>query len=509
MTRPALLAAYLLLVVFPARAESWWLVIADSDPLPQPMALYASFGGYPQGFLIQTSDCGDSRNLFAWVMEVQRSAEFAQRALSRLSETRPKAYLLRCDVRPGSLMSWGISPVDESIADVPDRAMTWTDRDRVSSAYPLADGRTVIVVRTFDRTRRDLDEGKRVKVFLGPAFGDLVALSDDCSDAGGFVMQNGLVAFHCGSQADRGFYEVRVFDRRGKPVFRFERCRSPSWAGDRILSCQEEVLSGEDELTLRTKRIALAPGILPSIKPERLWLAIGLTDLPPQEIAIAAKALAEEFRSGFAVQMSDCGGPDDRLVWVAEASPAKEVAEAALARLRTIAKDAYLEACDSGPGTLLHHRVSAVDPSIAEIAESEQEYWNDADKVSSAHPLSDGLTIIRVRYYEPEFFSELPGRIERVLLGLSDGSRLVLEDSCFDGGGFVNRKELVAFHCVDHSIAHLPFYGVRVFDQSGKRVAHIPSCRDPVFSRDDLIACQAISYTEDGELRLQTKYARF
>jgi hypothetical protein len=207
--------------------------------------------------------------------------------------------------------------------------------------------------------------------------------------------------------------------------------------------------------------------------------------------------------------MSDCGGPDDRLVWVAEASPVKEVAEAALARLRTNANDAHLEACDSGPGTLVHHRVSAVDSSIAEIEESEREYWNDADKVSSAHPLADGLTIMLVRYYEPGFYSELPGRIERVLLGFSDGSRLVLEDSCFDGGGFVNRKGLVAFHCLDQSVAHLPFHGVRVFDRSGKRVAHIPSCRDPVFSGDDLIACQSMSYTNDREQRLQTKHARF
>jgi hypothetical protein len=319
----------------------------------------------------------------------------------------------------------------------------------------------------------------------------------------------GRIAFHCGSQADRGFYEVRLFDRHGKAVFRFERCRDPSWAGDRILSCQEEVPSAENSVTLRTKRIALALGILPETKSDRLWLAVGLADLTPQEIAVRAKALAEEFPSGFAVQMSDCGGPDDRLVWVAEASPAKEAAETALARLRTIADDPHLEACDSAPGTLLHHRVSAVDSSIAEIPDSEGEYWNDADRVSSAHPLSDGLTIIRVRYYEPEFYSELPGRIERVLLGLSDGSRLVLEDSCFDGGGFVNRKGLVAFHCVDHSIAHLPFHGVRVFDQSGKRVAHIPSCRDPVFSGDRFIACEAISYTEDRVLRLQTKYARF
>jgi hypothetical protein len=509
LSRIALPAAFLLFAVFPAQAENWWLVIGDSDSAAQRMAQYASFRGYPQGFLIQTSDCGQPTNLYAWVMEVQRSAEFGQRALSRLSENWPKAYLLHCDVQRHSLLSWGLSPVDASIADVPDRAVTWTDRDRVSTSHPLADGRTAIVVRSFDRKRWPSDEGKRVRVILGPAFGDLVNLSEDCPEVGGFAVQRGFIAFHCGSPGPRSFHEVRLFDRHGRSIFRFERCRDPSWAGDRILSCQEEVLSAEGELTLRTKRIALTPGIVAKPEIERLWLAVGLADLPPQEIAIRAKSLSEDFPAGLAVQMSDCGGRDDRLVWVAEASPVKEVAEAALARLRMITNDAHLEPCDNSPGTLLHHRVSAVDPSIAEIAEPEYEYWDDADKVSSAHPLSDGLTIIRVRYYEPGVYSELPGRLERVLLGLSDGSRLVLENSCFDGGGFVNRKGLVAFHCMDQSIAHLPFHGVRVFDQSGKRVAHIPSCRDPVFSRDDLIACQSISYTEDRELTLQTKSARF
>jgi hypothetical protein len=219
LTRSALLAAYLLLVVFPARAESWWLVIGDSNPSPQPMALYASFGGYPQGFLIQTSDCGQPTNLYAWVMEVQHSAEFAQRVLSRLSENHPKAYVLRCDVQPQSLLSWGLSAVDASIADVPDRAMTWTDRDRVSSAHALADGRTVIVVRTFDRARWNSEEGKRSKVFLGPAFADLIALSEDCPEVGGFATQDGLIAFHCGSPTGPVFHDVLLFDRHGRPCF--------------------------------------------------------------------------------------------------------------------------------------------------------------------------------------------------------------------------------------------------------------------------------------------------
>jgi hypothetical protein len=280
LRRIALPAAFMLLAAIPARAESSWLVIGDSDPSPQRMAPYASFHGYPQGFLIQTSDCGQPTNLYAWVLGVQRSAEFAQRALSRLSDIWPKAYLLRCDVRPRSLASWGISPVDESVADVPDHAATWTDRDRVSSAYPLADGRTAIVVHTFDRTRWDLDQGKRVKVFLGPAFGDLVALSDDCPDAGGFAVQNGLVAFHCRSQADRGFHDVRLFDRHGKPVFRFERCRGPSWAGERILSCQEEVHSAE--VSLRSARSGLPshPAFFHQSKPSGCgWRSVSRTFL--------------------------------------------------------------------------------------------------------------------------------------------------------------------------------------------------------------------------------------
>ena len=77
MSRIALTAAFLLFAVFPAQAENWWLVIGDSDSSAQRMAQYASFKGYPQGFLIQTTDCGQPTNLYAWVMQIQRSAEFA------------------------------------------------------------------------------------------------------------------------------------------------------------------------------------------------------------------------------------------------------------------------------------------------------------------------------------------------------------------------------------------------------------------------------------------------
>ena len=468
------------------------------------------FGHYSSGFLIQTRDCGETDNLFAWVIDVRRSAEFVQGELSRLSELWKGAYLLRCDVQRRTLLSWGVSPVDDSIADVPARATSWTDRDRVSTAYPLQDGRTIIVVRTFDPHRNARFEGKRVQVFLGPAFGDLLLLDSDCPDAGGFAAQDGLVAFHCvREKAGRLHHAIEIFDRHGLQVAEFERCRDPAWSGDRVLSCQEEALGAGGELSLRTKRIALSPGILAATKTIRLWFPIGASGSSAAEIAKTAKAFSQDFPGGLVVQMSDCGGPEDRLTWVAEASFSEDLAKATLARLRTTAPDAYLESCDARAGTLLSFRMTAVDPSIADIPEGDQEYWNDADRVSSARPLPDGRTIILVRAYDAADGSELLGRSERVLLGMPDGSRSVLVNSCNEAGGFVTRKGLVALHCVKEAIAHLPFPSVEVFDQRSIQIAHIRACRDPVFKEDRVIACQSVSYTRDRELKLKTKHTRF
>lgn len=508
MIRAALIAL-LLGIAASARAETWWLVIGASDPSPVGIARQLKFLSerFPGGFLIQTGDCGHPDNLFAWAIDARRSAEAAQEALSLLSVLWGGAYVMRCDVKPDTLLAWGISPVDETIADVPANAASWTDRNRVSLAHPLPDGRTIIVVRSFDPHRNRPLEGKRERVLLGPAFGDPLLLDEDCADAGGFSVQDGLVAFHCGREFVAGhlLHAVTVFDRHGKRRAEFNRCRDPYWSGDHVLVCQEEAITPEGDLKPRTKRIALTPGIIPETKIERLWLPVGATDSSPAEIARRAKSLSRDFPGGLVVQMSDCGGPENSFAWVAEASDSKAAAEATLLRLRTKAPGAALEPCDARAGTLLAFRVSAVDESIADIPEWGKEFWSEAARVSSAYPLSDGRTILVVRYFDSEDQGPSFGQSERVLLGTPDGSRSLLDDQCGEAGGFVTQYGLVAFHCGEESANHMTLHAVQVFDQSGKRIAHIRRCRDPEFSGDQGIACQAQSVTIEGELELHAK----
>ncbi|HXV24409.1 MAG TPA: hypothetical protein VED46_09135, partial [Alphaproteobacteria bacterium] len=332
----------------------------------------------------------------------------------------------------------------------------------------------------------------------------------DCADAGGFAAHDGLVAFHCAREAAAGrpLHSVVVFDGHGKRRAEFKRCRDPSWSGDHVLVCQEETVTPEGGLKLRTKRIALTPGIIPPTKIERLWLPVGATDSSPAEIARRVKSLSREFPGGLVVQMRDCGGPENLFAWVAEPSDSKMAAEETLARLRTKAPEARLESCDARAGTLLAFRVSAVHESIADIFEWGLEFWSEADRVSFAHPLPDGRTILVARYFDSEDEGPLFGKSERVLLGSPGRGLSVLDDYCSQAGGFVTRDGMVAFHCVEESIAHLPFPAVQVFDAAGDRLAHIRACRDPAFSAPRVVSCQGVSYTSDRELRLKPQSLR-
>lgn len=513
MIRVALTALLLLVITASARADPFWLVIIASDPSPTAMARQARnlSARYPGGFLLQTGDCGHADKGFAWVIEVRRSAEAAEAARARWSALWEDAYVLRCDVRPRSLVTWGMSAVDESIADLPENLANASRQEWASSAHPLADGRTILVIRSFDRQRDESPlEGRRERVLLGPAFADPLPLDEDCADAGGFAAQDGLVAFHCAREVAAGhsLHSVAVFDRHGKRLAEFARCRDPSWSGDRVLVCQEEALTAQGDLTLRTKRIALTPGLIALGTIGRLWLAVGATDSSPAEIAQQAKSLSREFPGGLVVQMSDCGGAEDELAWVAEASASREVAEAALSRLRAQAAEAYLMACEVRAGTLLAFRVSAVDASVADIFDWGIEFWSEADRVSSAHPLPDGRTILVVRYFDPEDQGPLFGQSERVLLGSPDGRLSVLDDYCSEAGGFVTRDGMAAFHCVEESIAHLPFPAVQLFDAASGRLAHVRACRDPAFSAPRIVSCQGVSYTSERELRLTPRSLR-
>lgn len=509
MIRVALTALLLLVITASARADPFWLVIIASDPSPTAMARQARnlSARYPGGFLLQTSDCGHADTVFAWVTEVRRSAEAAEATIARWPALWGDAYVLRCDVRPRSLLFWGMSAVDESVADLPESQANASDLDWGSAAYPLPDDRTILVIRSFDRHGKGRRAGRRERVLLGPAFADPLLLEEDCADAGGFATQDGLVAFHCAREvvAGRPLHAVAVFDRHGKRRAEFARCRDPYWSGDHVLVCREEAFTPEGDLQLRTKRIALTPGIIPPTKVERLWLPVGATNSSPAEIARRAKSLSRDFPGGLVVQMSDCAGPENLFAWVAEPAYSKAAAEATLARLRFKAPEARLEPCDARAGTLLAFRVGAVDASIAEIPDQAMEFWSEGDRVSSAQPLPDGRTILLVRYYESADESDLPGMAERVLLTTADGGLTILDAYCSEAGGFVARHGLVAFHCGEQVLNHMLLHAVHVVDGTGKRLAHIAFCRDPDISADNIIACKAEIVSSEGELTLRTK----
>ena len=131
MIRAALIVAFIFGTPLLARAESLSLVIGASDftaagitHKAKPLALRV-----PHGFIIQTTDCGDKKNFFAWVAEATTSAEDAQVALFRIRETIKDAYVKHCNVKPRTLLALRITAIDPSISDVPATAVNWQDEE--------------------------------------------------------------------------------------------------------------------------------------------------------------------------------------------------------------------------------------------------------------------------------------------------------------------------------------------------------------------------------------------
>ena len=74
-----LLLINLLVIALPAKADRLWLVVGASDlsaagisQKAKPLALAA-----PNSLIIQTKDCGDNKNVFAWAAEIATSANAA------------------------------------------------------------------------------------------------------------------------------------------------------------------------------------------------------------------------------------------------------------------------------------------------------------------------------------------------------------------------------------------------------------------------------------------------
>ena len=258
MSRALLTAALIFGTVLPAQAERLWLVIGASDGSPAGIAQKGKVLTplSANGFVVQTSDCGDKRNVFAWVAEAASSAEAAQSGLSHLREKVKDAYVKRCDVKPRTLLAFRVSTVDATISDVPQGAVNWQDEDRISSVRPLADGRAMVIVRHFANEKEDPLEGRRERVVVVDAAGKRLTLEENCISPGTVALQQGRIAFDCAREqaGDHLLHSVVAFGATGEKLLEIEHCRKPLWVGKRTIVCDAETVGSDGRLKLHPKR---------------------------------------------------------------------------------------------------------------------------------------------------------------------------------------------------------------------------------------------------------------
>ncbi len=261
MSQILLLAALFFGAALPAKAERLWLVVGASDSSPAGIAQKgkALAALSPNGFVVQTSDCGDKRNLFAWVAEAASSVEAGQSGLSRLREKIKDAYVKRCDVKPRTLLAFRVSAVDASISDVPQDAVNWQDEDRVSSIRHLSNGRAIAIVRYFVNEKEDPLEGRRERVVVVDTAGKRVTLEENCISPGAVAVKQGRIAFDCAHEqaGDHLLHNVVAFGVTGVRLAEIKHCRKPRWAGERTIVCDAETVGPDGRLKLYPKRIQL------------------------------------------------------------------------------------------------------------------------------------------------------------------------------------------------------------------------------------------------------------
>ena len=156
----------------------------------------------PRALIVQTRDCGDKKNVFAIAAKIADSAEDAKAALPAVRNAVKDAFVKKCAVVAGSLLSLRFPAVDASIADVPDSAVNWDEEDRVSATAPLPHDGALVVARYFINEPNDPLEGRRERVIRpGAGHSDGKTLADDCPSAGGFAESQGRIALRVRARA--------------------------------------------------------------------------------------------------------------------------------------------------------------------------------------------------------------------------------------------------------------------------------------------------------------------
>jgi hypothetical protein len=247
-----------------AQGPAPWLVVAASSAAVQP-ALKAKArlaAAWPEATVVASADCLNLRaGLYLTVAKTALTRSDAQAALLKLTSAVPDAYVRECSAKPDSRIALGAPLVDPSISEVPDDAVNWTDRDRISSVTKLAGGGYLWIRRRYEARPEDPREGRRESVlFFNSTPGNAVQLDPDCTDST-FARLGQWLALSCAREtaADHLFHELKVYDLTSSAaVFSARRCRNPKFVSNSALSCDEESVSPAGELRLTPRRLTIA-----------------------------------------------------------------------------------------------------------------------------------------------------------------------------------------------------------------------------------------------------------
>jgi hypothetical protein len=106
-------------------------------------------GSIPAAPLFRPATAESRNNAFAWVLEATPTANEAQIRLSRLRARVKDAYVKHVTSNLGRCSAFAEAQLIALSQMYRKLSTSWADGDRVSSAYPLADGRTLLVLRYF------------------------------------------------------------------------------------------------------------------------------------------------------------------------------------------------------------------------------------------------------------------------------------------------------------------------------------------------------------------------
>jgi hypothetical protein len=261
------LLALLCFFLLPCYAElenAIWLVVAGTSKTIAPVVKAKKTLGSLKNdsSIITTSDCVNAKeNLFLLTISMNKSKILAQAVLLNLRKYIKDAYLFECLVKPDSRLALGVPFIDPTIETMPDNIVNWSDDDKVAELKKIRNNEYLILKKIYNKNDQSVYEGRTVQLYVFNRIAKTYRLlTENCLDFGGFDVKNNLLAFHCAyMQSDIHIihevqaYQLNSFKKIGAKTY----CRNPIILKNYQLSCQQESVNPQGELTLKKSLFTL------------------------------------------------------------------------------------------------------------------------------------------------------------------------------------------------------------------------------------------------------------